>query len=108
MKLALDFDGVITEAPSFFATVTHALRAAGHEIYIVTDHDEHYRSQREAELRDLGIAYDELVIRGQKERYCQEQDIRFALDDDAVEYYPNSRVVQLGLVALGGSSEPRV
>ncbi len=103
MKIAFDVDGVISEAPAFFATLTRALRAAGHEVYVITDHDEYYREQREAELREWGIDYDELVIAGQKERFCHQHGIHFAIDDAALEYFPNSRIVALGLVALGGA-----
>ena len=103
MKIALDVDGVVSEAPVFFATLTRSLRASGHKVYILTDFDEHYRKHREAELQGWGIAYDELVIRGGKERFCREHGIDFAIDDEAAEYYPHSHITTLGLVAVDGA-----
>jgi uncharacterized HAD superfamily protein len=82
MRIAIDVDDVITEAPEFFAAMTRAMRAAGHEIHIVTDFDERFRSQREKELADYGVVYDTLAITAQKSAYCKDHDIDFALDDD--------------------------
>jgi len=104
LKIALDVDGVISEAPAFFATLTHALQSAGHQIFIVTDHDEHFRAEREAELHDWGIAYDELVIVGDKEEFCRARGVDFALDDDVVEYYPHSASLILGLARCGSGN----
>lgn len=89
MRIAIDVDGVITEAPAFFAAMTQAMRAAGHEIHIVTDFDEHFRSQREKELAAYGIAYDCLVITADKAGYCRTHDIAYAIDDDA-SYFAGS------------------
>ena len=94
MKFAFDVDGVITEAPRFFAEVTRALRKAGHHIAIVTDFDEHFRSYREQELRDYGIDYDELVITGEKESFCRENGFSFAVDDDS-DYFLVSKTTPL-------------
>jgi len=72
-------------------------------IYIITDYDDHYRSEREKDLVQWAIAYNELVIRGGKERFCQQHGIEFAIDDDAVEYYPRARIVTLELAILIGA-----
>ena len=82
MKIAIDVDDVITEAPAFFAAMTQAMKAAGHEIHIVTDFDEHFRQQREKELAGYGIEYDALVFTGDKAGYCADNDIDLAIDDD--------------------------
>ncbi len=89
MKIAIDVDGVITEAPDFFSALTKSLKAAGHSVFIVTDFDEHFRKDREKELDEYGIAYDELVITADKEQFCRENRIDYALDDD-VEYFPGA------------------
>jgi ribonucleotide monophosphatase NagD (HAD superfamily) len=90
MKFAFDFDGVISEMPELFATLTKALKAAGHEIYIVTDFDEQYRSYRENELAEFDITYDHLIITGNKQHFMQQEHIKFAFDDDP-EYYKSKK-----------------
>lgn len=96
MKFAFDMDGVITEAPDLFKALTSALRAAGHEIYIVTDFDEHFRTYREAELARLEIVYDHLVITSRKQQTATAEGIDYAFDDDAA-YYPAHTAVPLFL-----------
>jgi hypothetical protein len=88
MKFAFDVDGVISEMPELFRALTIALKAAGHEIIILTDFDEHFRSHCENELALMGIAYDKLVITPNKQAYFIEHAVDYALDDDA-EYYLN-------------------
>ena len=46
----------------------------------------------------MGIEYDEFVITGDKNGYCREQAIEYALDDDAADYYPNMKQVHLSIV----------
>ena len=99
MKFVLDVDGVITEAPRLFAVLSRALRASGHEVHIVSDFDEKFRDQRIGELKDYGIEYDAFVITARKADYFIEQEIDFAFDDDAHEYYPGQIAVLLGIVS---------
>jgi uncharacterized HAD superfamily protein len=94
LKIAFDVDGVITEMPELFAVLTMSLRKAGHSVIILTDFDEHFRSYREEELAKYGIEYDELIITGDKESYCQAQGIHFAFDDDP-DYYLKSEALRL-------------
>lgn len=82
MRIAIDVDDVITEAPQFFAAMTQAMKLAGHEIHIVTDFDEHFRQQREKELEGYGVVYDQLAITGDKSGYCKANGIEVAIDDD--------------------------
>lgn len=96
MRFAFDIDGVVTEMPDFFSAVTSALKAAGHQIVLVTDFDENFRTYREQELAKYGIAYDELVITSQKEKYFRSNTVDYAMDDDA-EYYPNLRRISVFL-----------
>ncbi len=93
MKFAFDVDGVILEMPEFFAALTAALKSAGHQVFIVTDFDEHFRQYRVDELARHQIVYDELVITPRKHDFFREQSIDFAIDDD-IEYYPKLRRLQ--------------
>ena len=61
MKFAFDVDGVITEAPGFFSEISKALRKSGHEIHIVSDYDESFKSQR---VRDsLNMALNTITLK---------------------------------------------
>lgn len=100
MKIALDVDGVISEAPRFFAALSRALRAAGHEVHIVSDFDEHFRDHRVRELAEYGVAYDALEITSDKAEYCKRHGIDFMLDDDPGEYFPASAVTTIGVVTV--------
>jgi uncharacterized HAD superfamily protein len=100
MRIAIDVDDVITEAPEFFAAMTQAMKTAGHEIHIVTDFDEHFREQREKELAAYGIAYDTLVITGDKEGYCRDNRIELAIDDDASYYEAGASPIAINLFRM--------
>jgi ribonucleotide monophosphatase NagD (HAD superfamily) len=104
LKVALDVDGVITKAPEFFATLTAALRQAGHEVYILTDHDETLREAREEELAGWGVEYDCLVITRRKQAFFEDLEMDVALDDEAAAYFPRHPVAQIGLVSRSTSS----
>ena len=60
MKLALDIDDTITRHPEFFAVVSRALIAAGHEVLIVTLRQDY--DQAEADLWEWGVEYTELIV----------------------------------------------
>lgn len=89
MKLAFDVDGVITEFPELYSILTDSLVKNGHEVYIISDYDEHFRKERERELAQYDIVYTEFIITGNKKEYCQENGIDYAFDDD-ISYYPNT------------------
>ena len=60
MRIAFDIDDTITRHPEFFRFLSGALKAAGHQIFVIT-----YREgleDTEAELADYGIEYDELIL----------------------------------------------
>ena len=100
MKIAFDVDGVITENPSFYAVVTKALMNDGHQVYIITDFDEHFRDQRVKELESYGIKFTELIITSQKEQFCSKNNIEYLLDDD-LDYLKNSKVTTVHLAKIG-------
>lgn len=100
MKLGYDVDGVITDAPEYYSILFKALRKDGHKVILITDYDKHFRSQRIKELKSLDIDYDELVITADKLGYCQENQIKWFVGDHAGEYFPNSKIIPVGIVKL--------
>jgi hypothetical protein len=62
MNVALDIDGTITRMPEFFAFLSHAVRAAGGKVYVVTSRAVDAAVQTRHELQSYGIELDELFI----------------------------------------------
>ena len=62
MKVALDIDGTISERPEFFALLSTALRAAGHQVVILSYRDPSRIEATRTHLSGWGIEFDELVI----------------------------------------------
>jgi uncharacterized HAD superfamily protein len=62
MKVALDIDGTISEHPEFFAVLSAALRAAGHQVLVLTYRDPTRADATKVGLAAWGIQFDELVI----------------------------------------------
>jgi hypothetical protein len=62
MKVAIDIDGTISEHPEFFAVLSAALRAAGHQVLILTYRDPSRTAAIKTQLADWRIVFDELVI----------------------------------------------
>jgi uncharacterized HAD superfamily protein len=62
MKVALDIDGTISEHPEFFAVLSTALRAAGHQVLVLTYRDSNRVEATKEHLAAWGIQFDELVI----------------------------------------------
>ena len=59
MNIALDIDDTITRHPEFFAWLSHALRASGHRVVVIT-----FREDRESTaqaLARLGVVHDKLI-----------------------------------------------
>ncbi len=99
MKIAFDVDGVITEEPEFYSVLSKSLMATGHEIYIISDFDEHFRKQREKELARYGIEYSQFIITANKIDFCRENGIDYAIDDD-ISYYPKVKRSDISLFSL--------
>ena len=62
MKVALDIDGTISEHPEFFAVLSSSLRAAGHQVLVLTYRDPTRSEVAKAQLAAWGVEFDELVI----------------------------------------------
>jgi hypothetical protein len=100
MKFAIDYDDVISADPVFFSVLTNALQAKGHEVYILSNIEENYRSQREEDLQQDNIFYTELIITSKKGEYCRKTKIDYAIDDLAEKYYPASPHTKISIVDI--------
>ena len=99
MKFAFDNDDVITKFPKYFSAITQALSSCKHEIYIITDSCEMYRSQIEKQLKMDGIEYQHLIITSNKEQYCRNNNIYFIIDDTR-DYFTKSDVAPMFVCAI--------
>ena len=84
MRIGLDFDGLLDEQPAFFGFLTSALQTAGHFVAVLTYRNPATRAHTEAQLRALGISYDELHFArslDDKGRLCGELKIDVYFDD---------------------------
>lgn len=102
MRVGLDIDGTVTAMPEVFRTMSHALMADHHHVYIVTaampdrNHPEKNTlagRQRELETYGMkpGVNYDQIVLawgeyRRQvaeaKARICKEMRLDLMIDND--------------------------
>jgi hypothetical protein len=98
MKIALHVDGVIIEAPGFFSALSAALREAGHEVPVLSDHDELLREERERELAEMGIEYDSLMITRRKKEHFEDLGFDLAMAGEAEAYFTRQQVIPVGLV----------
>jgi hypothetical protein len=84
MKVALDIDGTISERPEFFAVLSAALRAAGHQVLVLTYRDPARTEAARDQLAAWGITFDELVISPSLEAkgaLCGELGVDLFFDD---------------------------
>lgn len=77
MKIALDMDATITEAPAFFSLLSRSFQASGHEVHIITFRDD--RESTIQELKDLGIHYDSLHLPGDSDVRAPKWKAKLAL-----------------------------
>lgn len=83
MKIGLDLDNTINENSmtiAFFSFITNAMKG-NWEIFIITNRGDDYREKTVAELKDLGIYYDHLVITADKADFIIENGISVYFDD---------------------------
>jgi uncharacterized HAD superfamily protein len=84
MKVALDIDGTISEFPEFFALLSTALRAVGHQVVVLTYRDPARIEVTKDRLSEWGIEFDELVIASSLEakgELCRTLGIDLFFDD---------------------------
>lgn len=80
MRIGIDLDETITEAPAFFALLTNALRGRA-EVHVVTAREAGTEAGVEAELLALGIHFDVLKITLDKAEYIGGAGIDIFFDD---------------------------
>jgi hypothetical protein len=83
MRIGLDLDGLLDEAPAFFAFLRTVLRSAGHFLAVLTYRDHEARDRTQAQLAGWEIGYDELhFVRSlqDKGRPCRELDLDVYFD----------------------------
>jgi hypothetical protein len=98
MKVALDIDGTISEHPEFFAVLSTALRAAGHQVLVLTYRDAARAEATRAQLATWGVTFDELVIAPSLEakgQLCSTLgvDLFFDDQDECIAAVPESVLV---------------
>jgi len=92
MNIGLDIDGTISESPQFFALLSAVLKAAGHQVHIITYRDPSPQSVEETkrELSSWKISYNSLHLpeddfgmgMGEwKRSMAQKLSIRLMIDD---------------------------
>ena len=81
MIFAFDLDGTITAAPDLFSVLSHALRNAGHKVYIITARHEIMKKQTELYLSNRDIVHDGLFFEYDKLKKAQELGVDYAFDD---------------------------
>lgn len=84
MRIGLDIDGLLDERPDFFSFLSHALRAAGHIVAVLTYRDPESLPRTKGQLAAWGIEHDELHFARSltdKGRLCRELNITVYFDD---------------------------
>ncbi len=95
MRVAFDIDGTLDEDPSVMASLMNALRAAGHDVVVLTGASDKKPTkadwQAKAEyLNSLGMgsAYDQLVVFGDpphkaKAKWIKKHNVDLLVDNSA-------------------------
>ena len=87
MNIGIDIDGTITAAPEFFACLTKALFADGHNVHILTFRAHSMKEQTEKLLKDIGIKYhglhfvENFVDLSLKARWADKLDLDMVMED---------------------------
>lgn len=104
----MDIDDTITRHPVFFAFLSNALIAAGHEVLILTFRID--RAGADADLRTWGVVYSELITPSPdpdswdgtdewKAQVCRERGVQ-VLFEDSPEVLRHVDQSVLGLMAV--------
>ncbi|MCC5828118.1 MAG: hypothetical protein JJU36_01600 [Phycisphaeraceae bacterium] len=88
MNIGLDINGTITECPEFFSLLSHALRQAGHRVFIVTYRDPDITDCTRQELEEYGVSFDDIYFPRDEEhlpdfkaRIADELELDLFIDD---------------------------
>ena len=106
MRFAFDMDGTLTAHPVVLGAMMRALRAAGHEVFILTATGTDSGRRAQAESLGLSGAFDELIVcpgptfeeaGPQKGDACRARRIDLMVDDQP---YYLANCMQAGAVGL--------
>lgn len=90
VRVGIDIDGVISsEYSNIFSVLTQCFRSSDNiEVFIITsrENSEHSRRATEEELRNLGIAYDHLIISDNKQKVVKASGINLLIDNQAENF----------------------
>ena len=88
LKVAIDIDGVCSsEYSTIFSAITNALKDSGKiEIFIISGREKNLIKETEAELKKLQIAYDHLILTGNKQKVIKENGINIFLDNEIEQF----------------------
>ncbi|MCE9564740.1 MAG: hypothetical protein K8U57_22125 [Planctomycetes bacterium] len=84
MRVALDFDGTITEHPEFFRVLSVALRASGSEVIVLTYRHPALRPVMVEQLAAWGIEYNRFQFaRNQEDKafWCETLSVDVFFED---------------------------
>jgi hypothetical protein len=81
MKIGIDLDGTISDAPAFFAMFSKICSDAGHEIHIITDRVPGTEDAVARECQMYGITFHHIKITSDKASYIVRQKITVYFDD---------------------------
>jgi len=88
VKVGIDIDETITEAPWFFKALCGGLKKDGHEVFILTFRHKEMKKETEQMLEDLGIVYDKvfygegLIDYDLKAEIAEKHGINVMIDDN--------------------------
>ena len=88
IKVGIDIDGVCnSEYSTIFSAITNALKDSGKiEIFIISGREKNLIKETEAELKKLQIAYDHLILTGNKQKVIKENGINIFLDNEIEQF----------------------
>jgi len=87
MKIAFDIDGVIcSEYSAIFSKLTNALKSGKIEIFIISCREKNLIKETEAELQQLSIAYDHLILTDDKQKIIKENNIDLFIDNEIEQF----------------------
>jgi len=87
MKIAIDIDGVIcSEYSAIFSKLTNALKSGKIEIFIISCRGKNLIKETKAELQQLSIAYDHLILADNKQKIIKENNIDLFIDNEIEQF----------------------
>ena len=89
MRIGLDIDGTITQAPEFYSIMTRALLLTGNEVHIISYRKTNLAEYTYAQLRKWKIQYTKIHMTAEdiaapewKAKIAKEMRLDIMIDDD--------------------------